>query len=116
MTLPARLLALLLLALVLATSTGVEPSCGGPVSAPADHAAPHGGHHPQAPTGHHGGQPCPVLPGAACLSMTGCLPTGAPPAAQTMVLVPAASIQMVATASPALLTRDITPDSPPPRT
>ncbi len=48
--------------------------------------------------------------------MTGCLPTGAPPAAQTMVLVPAASIQMVATASPALLTRDITPDSPPPRT
>ena len=43
-------------------------------------------------------------------------PTGAPPAAQTMVLVPAASIQMVATASPALLTRDITPDSPPPRT
>ncbi len=113
MTLPARLLALLLLTLVLATSTGVEPSCGGPAPAPAGHQ---GGHHPATPDGHHEGKPCPVLPGAACLSMTGCLPTGAPPAAQAMVLAPATSDHVVATTLPALLTRDITPDSPPPRT
>ncbi len=113
MTLPARLLALLLLTLVLATSTGVEPNCGGPAPVQAGH---HGGHHQDTPAGHHGDHPCPVLPGAACQSMTGCLSTGAPPAAQFMVLAPAPSGHVVATPLPALLPRDITPDSPPPRT
>lgn len=113
MSLPSRLLALLLLTLVLATSTGVEPGCSGSAPAPAEHQ---GGHHPDAPTRHHHGHPCPVLPGAACLATAGCLPASALPTAQPLVLTAERSAQPATAPLPALLPRDITPASPPPRT
>ena len=113
MTLSSRLLNLFLIALVLATSTGVERGCG---TAAEMERAQHAGHHPGTPVGRHGDHHCPVLPGSACQNLSGCLATGAPPAAQEFVLAPEPTSRPVATALPVLLPRDITPDTPPPRT
>lgn len=115
MTLFTRLVAIVLLPPMLALGGGVERGCtspGDPIHPATAHHGSHGADAPAPTPGHHS---CPSIPGAPCPGMTAChsvatvpAPVGTTPTALQLGTPPHPAIA-------ALLTRDITPDSPPPR-
>jgi hypothetical protein len=115
MTLPTRLLAAVLLPLVLAMSSGVEPGCGVPGGRQHPVTAHHGAPGSEAPAPHSGHDSCPSLPGVSCPGMTGCLSVASVPALADALLSLLHRAPPPQTSISALLPRDITPESPPPR-
>ena len=111
MRLPTRWIALVLLPAMLALASGREPGCNTPIPAAHHGGEPHGS---QAPDGtpHH----CPATRVTACAATGGCLTLGLTPAAPATIILSGETREPATTSLTPLIPRDITPDSPPPRT
>lgn len=110
MRLPTRWIALALLPAMLLMASGSEPGCNAPI--PAAH---HGGAQHGIPSPDSTPHSCPAASLTLCATAGGCLTLGLTPTPPPPTVLSGETRDPATAVLTPLFPRDITPDSPPPR-